>query len=212
MDDSLSLLTQIALFIAIIIIYYFFKSSRATKNFAKATPPEAPGAWPLIGHLHLLRGRAPVARTLGAMADEHGPIFSLRLGTHRGVVVSSWEMMKECYTTNDRVFVTRPSLAIGKFLGYENACFGLTAYGPYWRDVRKMVTVDLLTARRLDDLGHVRAEEVDGFIKDLYLKSWKCGGDGEEKVVALSGRIEHLTFNIIVRMLAGRSFSYSDSE
>ncbi|KAH6814409.1 hypothetical protein C2S51_023427 [Perilla frutescens var. frutescens] len=208
--DFLSLPSQIALLFLATIFIYYFKSSRATKNkkTGATTLPEPPGAWPLIGHLHLLGGRGPVCRTLGAMADEHGPIFSLRLGCYSGVVVSNWEMIKECLTTNDRVFVTRPSMAIGKYLGYQNGSFGLSPYGHYWRNVRKMVTVDLFTARRLHDLRHVRAAEVDGFMKEL----WKCSGEESKKVVALSSWIDHLTFNIIMRMLAGKRFSFSDGD
>lgn len=204
--DFLFLTAQIALSLSLLflatrlIIYSNLKSTKKS-----LTPPEPPGAWPLIGHLHLLDNRTPVPRILGAMADRHGPIFSLRLGSHRGVVVSSWEAIKECFTANDLVFATRPSMAVAKYLGYDSASFGLAPYGPYWRDVRKMVTVDLLAARRLDDLGHVRASEVDGFVKDLYSMS----GGGSEKAVALSGRIELLTFNIIVRMLVGKRFSFS---
>ncbi|KAG6384872.1 hypothetical protein SASPL_153691 [Salvia splendens] len=61
-----------------------------------------------------------------------------------------------------------------------------------------MATVDLLTARCLDDFGHVRVEEVDRFVEDLYSMS------RPEEAVPLSGRIELLTFNIIVRMLVGK--------
>lgn len=213
--DFLSLTTQIPLlllllFLPKIIIHYRLKSSSSKKgkSFQPLTPPETPGSWPLIGHLHLLGGPAPVARTLGAMADDLGPIFSLRLGRHLAVVVSSGEMVKECFAVNDRVFASRPSMAVGRFLGYDFACFALAPYGPYWRDVRKMATVDLLTTRRLHDLRHVRAAEVDGFVQDLYAMSG--GGREAKKAVALSGRIEFLTFNIILRMLAGKKFSFSE--
>lgn len=56
--------------------------------------PEPPGAWPLIGDLHLLGGQVPVCRTLGAMADKHGPVFTIQLGTKRALVISSWEAVK----------------------------------------------------------------------------------------------------------------------
>ncbi|KAL1568070.1 dimethylnonatriene synthase-like [Salvia divinorum] len=207
--DFLSLTTQITLSLLLLLFPLVIKTIlshfKSTSN-SVATPPQPPGAWPLIGHLHLLDGPIPVARILGAMADSHGPVFSLRLGSHHGVVVSSWEAMKECFTTNDRVFASRPSMAVTKYLGYDGASFGISPYGPYWRDVRKMVTVDLLTARRLDDFGHVRVEEIDGFVENLYSMS---GGSRTEEAVALSGRIELLTFNIIVRMLAGKRFSFS---
>ncbi|KAK6145127.1 hypothetical protein DH2020_021947 [Rehmannia glutinosa] len=169
-------------------------------------------------HNHRVRGPSspsppprpsPVARTLGAMADKYGPIFTLRLGSHRALVVSNWEVIKECFTTNDRVFATRPSMAVGKYIGYKNAAFALAPYGPYWRDVRKMVTLELLTARRLDNLSHVRASEIDHFIKHLYSISTKPFSDGPNKVLALSSWLEHLTLNITIRMLAGKRFSYS---
>ncbi|KAL8516580.1 hypothetical protein ACS0TY_015010 [Phlomoides rotata] len=209
MDILRFIIELAALLVAtLILISHLFKTSlsktQGTCDRTKA--PEPPGAWPIIGHLHLLGGQTPVARTLGAMADKYGPIFSLRLGSHHGLVVSNWEAIKECLTTNDRVFASRPSMAVGKYMGYENATFALAPYGPYWRDVRKMVTVELLTARRLDSLSHVRASEVDRFIKDLYSMSSKsCGGN---EVVEMGSWFENLTFNITVRMLAGKRFSF----
>lgn len=204
MDTLLFIIQLITLLLATIPIYHFLKTPQ--KNKMKLAP-QPPGAWPIIGHLHLLGGQTPVARTLGALTNEHGPIFSLRLGSQHGLVVSNWEAVKECFTTNDRVFASRPSMAVGKYMGYDNAMFGLAPYGPYWRDVRKMVTVELLTARRLDGLSHVRATEVDRFVKDLYSMSSELGGGKE--AVDIGSWIENLTFNITVTMLAGKRFSFS---
>ncbi|KAG8371712.1 hypothetical protein BUALT_Bualt13G0116700 [Buddleja alternifolia] len=167
--DFLSYITVIISFLAIITIYCL-KTSRISNINAKheTRAPEPPGAWPFIGHLHLLGGQSPVARTLGAIADKHGPIFSLRLGTQQALVVSNWELIKECFTTRDRVFATRPNMAISKYLGYKYAAFALAPYGPYWRDVRKMVTLQLFTTHRLDKLRHVCASELNHVIKTLY--------------------------------------------
>ena len=70
--------------------------------------PEASGAWPLIGHLHQLGGSKPAHIALGNMAEKYGPIFTIWLGVHRTIVVSSWEIAKECFTTNDKAFANRP--------------------------------------------------------------------------------------------------------
>ncbi|RVW20423.1 Methyltetrahydroprotoberberine 14-monooxygenase [Vitis vinifera] len=97
-------------------------------------PPEPSGRWPLISHLHLLRADKLLHRTLGDMADKYGPIFCVRLGLKRALVVSGWEVAKECYTTNDKVFATRPrSLAI-KLMGYDHGSFVFAPCGPYWSD------------------------------------------------------------------------------
>ncbi|XP_024026402.1 cytochrome P450 82G1, partial [Morus notabilis] len=167
----------------------------------KICVPEPSGALPIIGHLHLLGGQVPVALILGAMADKYGPIYSLRLGQHRALVLSSWELVKECFTTNDRLFANRPSIAVGKYMGYDGAAFAISPYGNYWRDVRKMVTLRLLSSHRLESLQHIRASEVGSFIKGLYFEYTKLG-----LLAPLSELLEQLTFNINVRLIVGKRF------
>ncbi|KAF3431667.1 hypothetical protein FNV43_RR26399 [Rhamnella rubrinervis] len=142
------------------------------------------------------------------MADKHGPIFSLRLGQKRTLVVSSWEIVKECFTTNDRIFANRPSIAVGKYVGYNNAIFSLAPYGHYWRDIRKLATLELFSTHRLELLKHVRASEVDLFIKELFTLS-KSSSAKHNVAVPLSELLEHLTFNINLRLIAGKRFSAS---
>lgn len=199
---SLILLSSLA-----IVLSYYFKNTRVNgKRCFKTRAPEPPGAWPFIGHLHHLGGKTPVARILGAMADKHGPIFSVRLGSHPAVVVSSSEMIKDCFSTNDQTFASRPSMAVTKYLGYNGAAFALAPYGTYWRYLRKMVTVELLSSHRLQKLSHVRVSELDQSIKDLYLR---CEKNGEFSKITLSKWFEDLTFNITMRMLIGKRFSNS---
>lgn len=196
--DALSLAIAIAIANAIALILLPILLTKNGKPRVLRVP-EARGAWPLIGHLHLLRGRLPVARTLEKMADKYGPIFGLRLGSHPAIVVSSWEVAKECFTTNDLIFSTRPSMAVGKYLGYNEALFALAPYGPYWRDVRKMVTLQLMTVSRLEKLRHVRTSEIQHCIQDLDHQN------GE--VVNLSHWFENVTLNIALRLLVGKPFS-----
>ncbi|KAG5566828.1 hypothetical protein RHGRI_002389 [Rhododendron griersonianum] len=103
------------------------------------------------------------------MADKHGPIFTIRLGLRCALVVSSKETIMECFTTKDRAFLTRPKSAALKYLGYDGAMSALGPHGPYWREFRKVVTLELLSNRRLEILKQVRASEVGSCIKHLYL-------------------------------------------
>ncbi|KAK8665188.1 hypothetical protein V6N13_005362 [Hibiscus sabdariffa] len=166
-------------------------------------PPEPDGALPFLGHLHLLRKNQLLHRTFADMADKYGPAFSIRLGIHRALVVSNWQVVKECFTTNDKVFLTRPkSLAI-KLMGYDHNMLGFAPYGPYWRSIRKLATVELLSSRRLELLKHVPDTEINSFIKELYELSTKNGGVA---VVEMEERIGDLATNIIVRMIAGKRY------
>ncbi|KAJ9687538.1 hypothetical protein PVL29_016143 [Vitis rotundifolia] len=86
------------------------------------------------------------------MANKPGPVFVIRLGMYRALVVSNHEAVKECFTTNDKVFASRTSSGLGEILGYNYAAFGFAPYGPLWREMRKLSLLEILSTRRLGDL------------------------------------------------------------
>ncbi|RYQ80484.1 hypothetical protein Ahy_Scaffold1g106869 isoform A [Arachis hypogaea] len=169
----------------------------------KATPLEARGAWPIIGHLHLFGSHQLTHRTLGAMAEEHGPIFTIKLGSYKVLVLSSCEMVKECFTIHDKAFSTRPCVAASKLMGYDCAMFGFTPYGPYWREIRKLTTLQLLSNHRLELLKKTRETELDSAIRKLY----KIEGG---VFVDMKEWFGDLTHNVSLRMVGGRPY-YGES-
>ncbi|KAJ0765533.1 putative cytochrome P450 [Helianthus annuus] len=204
------LLQFFGLLLFVITCIYNLRKRSNTKNCAKLEAPKPSGALPLIGHLHFLRGQAPIARILGKIADDYGPIYSLRLGFRRAIVVSSWQMVKECFTTNDRNFASRPNMAISRHMVYNNAGFALAPYGPYWREIRRMVTSELFTSQRVEKFKNVRDSEVKNSVKELSLLSLKKGG--QSSIVEMNKWFDHITFNIIIRILAGKRFSNGCSD
>ncbi|XXG55712.1 hypothetical protein AAC387_Pa03g3316 [Persea americana] len=175
------------------------------KNVANTKQaPEPAGGLPIIGHLHLLGGGKPLYRVLGAMADKVGPVFLLRLGVIRVLVVSTCEAAKECFTTNDQALASRPTYAAGKYLGYDFALFGFSPYRPYWREMRKIATVELLSSRQLELLKHVRAAEIDVCMKELY-SAWASNGNRPVKV-EMKQQFMDVSFNIVVMMIAGKRY------
>ncbi|CAL5388080.1 unnamed protein product [Camellia sinensis] len=203
--DFLSNLLAITGVIVLVFMYNQWRSRTKSKTTKKTkSPPEPEGAWPIIGHMHLLAGGKPIARPLADLADKYGPIYKINLGVHPVVVVSSWEAMKECFTTNDKAFASRPDSSTAKYLSYNLAGFGFAPYGSYWREMRKIAMLELLSARRLEMLKHVRISELSTSIKQLYCISSKKYGSG--KVVVISEWIEQLTLNIIARMIAGKTY------
>ncbi|KAM7485741.1 hypothetical protein LguiA_001750 [Lonicera macranthoides] len=152
----------------------------AKKNKA---PPQAGGAWPIIGHFHLLGGPQVPHKTLALMADKHGPIFTFKLGIHQVLVVSDSNLAKECLTTNDKAFANRPKSVAVELMGYNYAMFGLGPYGPYWRQVRRIVVNDLLSKRQISALEHVRVSEVRETMQETY-KSCLSNKSGSNKAKA----------------------------
>ncbi|PWA41508.1 cytochrome P450 82A3 [Artemisia annua] len=92
-------------------------------------PPQSKGAWPIIGHLHLLGSSQPPHKVLGDLAEKYDLSSPSSFGFHQALVVSSREIAKECYTKNDKVFASRPKWKVVEIMGYNYAMFGLAPYG-----------------------------------------------------------------------------------
>ncbi|KAL5987217.1 hypothetical protein ACLOJK_041214 [Asimina triloba] len=200
MEMSLQLQAIIAALIALAFIY---KLSKATAKAKKNSPPEPRGGLPILGHLHMLAGDdQPLTRKLGSLADKYGPALLIRLGARPALVISSWELTKECFTTNDKVLAGRPKFEVGTQMAYNNAALGFAPYGAYWRDMRKITVLELLSPRRLDTLKQVRATEVHLIMKDLY-GLWEKSGKKAVQV-EMTEKFGDITFNVIAMMVIGK--------
>ncbi|KAF5809055.1 putative cytochrome P450 [Helianthus annuus] len=113
----------LATFAVIVVLYYisfFYKTT--------ATPPKASGAWPIIGHFKVFSGPDLPHVTLSSMADRYGPIFMIRLGIRKVLVVSNWEIAKEIFTTHDVIVSDRPNYVAAKILGFDGANLSLSLW------------------------------------------------------------------------------------
>ncbi|KAJ1436950.1 Cytochrome P450 [Sesbania bispinosa] len=138
------------------------------------------------------------------MADKHGPIFTIRLGSQRAVVISNWKVAKECFTTNDLAVSSRPRVIAVQKLSYDQAMFAFAPHGPYWREVRKIATLELLSNRRIELLSPVRVSEVETSIKGLF-KIWAEKKDELGRVqVEMRQWFSELTLSAVLRMVAGK--------
>ncbi|XVF21336.1 hypothetical protein REPUB_Repub12eG0082000 [Reevesia pubescens] len=200
-------------FLVLVISYNLWRQRLCShKSDGKLLAPEASGALPIVGHLHLLGAERTVARALADMADKYGPVFTIRLGVFRTLIVSGHEAFKECLTTNDRIFATRPKSNAGKYLAYDHAGFGFAPYGAFWREMRKFAVVELLSNHRLATLKHVQVSEVNSFIKNLYSFCKKNKMSPNQKI-SIGQKLEVLTLNMILRIIAGkRYFTDADGE
>ncbi|KAI3840930.1 hypothetical protein MKW92_031333 [Papaver armeniacum] len=198
----------IALLLLGIVVLSWKNYGRKSKNNQKQEAPEAPGGRPIMGHLHLFDEMDSMHRKLGSMADEYGPAFTIRLGSHKTLVVSNWELVKECFTTNDISFSNHPAILSVKEVFYGVVSVGYVPYGAYWRELRKFSALKLLSNHRLETLKDLRTSEVDSSFKSLYSQ---C--KGEFVSVKLDSWLGDLTFNVIARIVTGKkSFATNGAE
>ncbi|XP_070042066.1 nicotine N-demethylase CYP82E4-like [Nicotiana tomentosiformis] len=184
--------------------------TKKQSNILNPLPPKIPGGWPVIGHLFYFNNNGDddrhFSQKLGDLADKYGPVFTFRLGFRRFLAVSSYEAMKECFSTNDIHFADRPALLYGEYLCYNNAMLAVAKYGPYWKKNRKLVNQELLSVSRLEKFKHVRFSIVQKNIKQLY----NC--DSPMVKINLSDWIDKLTFDIILKMVVGKTYNNGHGE
>ncbi|KAM7518281.1 hypothetical protein LguiB_017243 [Lonicera macranthoides] len=99
-----------------------------------------------------------------------------------------------------------PSRGALKYLGYNYAMFGFSPYGPYWRELRKITSSELLSNRRLELLKHVRVSETETSIRELYNLWTKKRNDSGHTMVEMKQWFGDLTLNVVLRMVAGKRY------
>ncbi|KAI3900597.1 hypothetical protein MKW92_014872 [Papaver armeniacum] len=149
--------------------------------------------------------------TLGNMADKHGPVFSFPTGSsHRTLVVSSWEMAKECFTgENDIAFSDRPLPLAFKTIFYAGGVdsYGISQvpYGKNWRELRKICVHNLLSNQQLLKFRHLIISQVDDSFNKLYelCNKNKDEGDSSVGMVRMDDWLGKLSFDVIGRIVCG---------
>ncbi|KAI3870349.1 hypothetical protein MKW92_000983, partial [Papaver armeniacum] len=132
---------------------------RRQRNGIRPRLPPGPRRLPLIGNLHQLGNDLPHI-SIQKLSNEYGPLMFLKLGSIPTLVVSSADMAKEILTIHDRVFSNRPMFYAPAKLSYNFSDITFSRYGDYWREVKKIAVLELLSAKKVLSYRAVREEEV----------------------------------------------------
>ncbi|KAL8512936.1 hypothetical protein ACS0TY_019191 [Phlomoides rotata] len=181
-----------ALLFILSFIFLLIKAWRKPKN--PQNLPPSPPSLPLIGHLHLLGGGSVPA--LARIRKKYGPVVSLKLGEVTAVVISSREGAKEALKIQDPACAERPESIALEIMFYSYGDIAFCAYNEYWRQMRKICILEMLSSKNVKSFGYIRAEEIDRLIE--YLRS----SSGE--AVNITERISTLTFMVTCRASFGR--------
>ncbi|XP_038686782.1 cytochrome P450 71D11-like [Tripterygium wilfordii] len=155
--SSFPILSSIILFILMVL-------KMVTRPKSSSNQPPGPWKLPFIGNLHQLVLNLP-HRALRDLAKKHGPLMQLQFGEVPTLVVSSAEYAKEVMKTHDIVFASRPPLNAVKDMTYDYTNIAFAPYGEYWRQLRKICTLELLSSKRVQSFRHVREQEMSNFIE-----------------------------------------------
>ena len=180
------------IFIALLVKLFINNLRKRSSNL-----PPGPPTIPFIGNLHQL-GTMPHI-SLQSLADKYGPIIFLQLGEIPTVVVSSARLAKEVLKTHDLALASRPQLFSAMYLFYNCTDIAFAPYSAYWRHVRKICILELLSAKRVNSYSAVREEEVASLVQ-------RVAGSYPE-TINLSKILGLYANNGVCRVAFGRDFT-----
>lgn len=100
--------------------------------------------------------------------------------------------------TNDLSFSSRPKFTIPNILVFGSKDISLSPYGEYWRQLKSIVTIHLLSNTRVRSFHEVREQEIGHMIDML--------GESRGSLVDMSSMLLSLTNNIICSVAIGRKY------
>ncbi|XP_030449479.1 cytochrome P450 71B10-like [Syzygium oleosum] len=207
------LLTWLALSLPLLLLLLsvknFRKKNQATTSTTTTTMkeekknlPPGPPSLPIIGNLHQL-GHLP-HQSLWKLSRQYGPVMLIHLGGIPTVIVSSPSAAGEVLKTHDLECCSRPRLVGTGRLSYDYLDIAFVEYGDYWRELRKLVVLELFSAKRAQSFRYVREEEVGSMI-ELITESAE-----NRTPVNMSEKFMALTANITCRVAFGKAFQATE--
>ncbi|KAJ0824126.1 putative cytochrome P450 [Helianthus annuus] len=100
--------------------------------------------------------------------------------------------------THDIIFSNRPFLNIPDRITYGSKDIAFAQYGEYWREVKSISVLHLLSNKRVQSYQQVREDEVAHIIRKIQ--------GVNDAVVNLSEFLVLLTNNVICRVALGRTY------
>ncbi|KAK7371895.1 hypothetical protein VNO80_05262 [Phaseolus coccineus] len=192
LELHISLSTILPFFILVFMLINIFRRSKTTNSNSKLPP--GPRKLPLIGNIHQIGTQTH--RSLAKLARQYGPLMYMQLGELCCIVVSSPEMAKEVMKTHDIIFANRPHVLAADAITYGSKGMTFSPYGSYWRQMRKICTMELLAPKHVDSFRSIRQEELSNFVKEISLN--------EGSPINLTEKLSSLSYGLISRILFGK--------
>ncbi|XP_015070537.1 cytochrome P450 71A4-like [Solanum pennellii] len=182
-------------------IYFLHQFFFSPSNTQKRLLPPSPTKLPIIGNLHQL-GSLP-HRSLHKLSKKYGPVMLLHFGSKPVIVASSVDAARDIMKTHDLVWSNRPKSSITDKLFYGSKDVAFSPYGEYWRQIRSVTVLHLLSNKRVQSYRHVREEETSNMIDKIRQQ---C-----DSVIDLRDVLSCMTNHIISRVNIGRTYNEGES-
>ncbi|XP_021274892.1 cytochrome P450 CYP736A12-like [Herrania umbratica] len=188
--------------LAVAVLIFFFQSLVRKSSVKNKRLPPGPRGLPILGNLFMM-GDKP-HRDLQQLAQKYGPIMHLRFGSMPVIFVSAPEAAEQFLKTYDLVFASRPPHEGSKYICYNQQNISFSPYGSYWRNMRKMCTLELLSNLKVNSFRSMRKEELHLFIDRIQEAA------SARTAVDLTAKVSSLSTDISCRMVLGKKYNNDD--
>ncbi|CAL5013972.1 unnamed protein product [Urochloa decumbens] len=156
-----------ALLLSAVAFLYLFSLRRRVNN---NNLPPGPTGFPLVGSLPSLDPQ--LHAYFARLAGQYGPIFSIRLGSKLGVVVTSASLAREVLRDHDLAFSGRDVPDAARSISYgggQNIVWN--PVGPTWRLLRRVCVREMLSPAGLDNVKALRDREFRATLRHLHAQA-----------------------------------------
>ncbi|XP_058196839.1 premnaspirodiene oxygenase-like [Rhododendron vialii] len=127
----------------------------------------------------------------------------LQLGENSTIVISAPRLAKEVMHTHDLAFANRHEVLAAKIMTYNFVDIAFCPYGDYWRQIRKICILELLSAKNVRSFRSIREDEVFHLIKSIK--------SSFGLPINLTKKIFSLTNDITFRAAFGKRYEDEDA-
>nr|BBE15480.1 cytochrome P450 [Polygala tenuifolia] len=185
-------------------LFFVFLRHRLSKSVHNLPP--GPYPWPVIGNLpHIGTTAAHVATA--KLAQIHGPLISMRLGSQLVIVASSPAAAKEILNTQDKILSGRsvPHVSYAKPSERNHVSIGWTyECTEQWRFLRTLCRNHIFASKVINDQARIREAKVHEMLKFLRSK--------EGTVVNIAQVVFACVFNTLGNLFFSKDFlSFDES-
>ncbi|CAL5035879.1 unnamed protein product [Urochloa decumbens] len=145
---------------------------------------------------------------MAELSRRHGDLMFLRIGEVPTLVVSGAEAAELVMKTHDLAFCSRSTTSVTiDIVGCKGKGIGFAPYGDRWRQTKKIVVMELLSAAQVKRIESIRADEVGRLVRSIA----DATGARDDGVVNVSEEVKALAPDLVsMAMFGGKCVENSE--
>ncbi|KAG6743657.1 hypothetical protein POTOM_052358 [Populus tomentosa] len=168
--------------------------------------PPGPRPWPVVGNLYDVK---PIMfRCFAEWAQAYGPIVSVWFGSTLNVVVCNADLARQVLKENDQQLADRHRSRFLARFSRDGEDLIWADYGPHYVKLRKVSTLELFSAKRLEELRPIREDEVSFMAESIFKDCTDPENHG--KILLVRKYLGDVAWNNITRLAFGKRFMNSE--